>query len=144
MHSGVYCLVLENTPCREQVGALGPVEFPGGFHVYVGSALGPGGLSRVARHIRCAREGIARPRWHIDYLLASDAFILRSVFCIPTEERLECRLASLIPGRPVPGFGCSDCDCASHLFSFLEHPRVHLARAASKLGLSAHSKTIKT
>lgn len=144
MHRGIYCLVFRNAACSVRVGALGCIEFQGGFHVYIGSALGPGGLARVSRHIRCKKEGIGRPRWHVDYLLASDTFTLESVYCIPTGDRLECRLASLMPGRPIPGFGCSDCGCPSHLFSFLRHPRVHIERAASILGLSAHSKTIKT
>lgn len=144
MHRGIYCLVFQNAPCRERVGALGFIEFRGGFHVYIGSALGPGGLARVARHVRCAKEGIERPRWHVDYLLDSDTFTLDSVSCIETGERLECMLASLMPGRPVPRFGCSDCCCPSHLFSFSGHPRVHIDRAASILCLSAHSKTIKT
>ncbi|OPX66813.1 MAG: hypothetical protein A4E37_01803 [Methanoregulaceae archaeon PtaB.Bin056] len=144
MHRGIYCLVFESAPCTKSVGALGLIEFQGGFHVYIGSALGPGGLARVARHIRCAKGGIRKPRWHIDYILDSDTFTLESVSCIQTEDRLECRLASLMPGRPVPGFGCSDCDCPSHLFSFPAHPQVHIDRAASILGLSAHSKTIKT
>ncbi|MCU0632868.1 MAG: GIY-YIG nuclease family protein [Methanolinea sp.] len=144
MHKGIYCLVLRNSPCTISVGALGPITFRGGFHVYVGSALGPGGLARVARHIRCAREGLEKPRWHIDYLLVSGAFTLESVYCLETEERLECRLASIIPGRRIPGFGSSDCRCPSHLFSLGAHPRAHLDRAGALLGLSAHSKTIKT
>ena len=144
MHSGIYCLVLRNPGCTITVGSLGPVAFRPGFHVYVGSALGPGGLARVARHVRCAHHGIERPRWHIDYLLTSDSFVLESVHCFPTGERLECRMAALVPGRPVPGFGCSDCRCCSHLFSCTSNPVRDLTRAARKLGLSAHSKTIKT
>jgi len=144
MPKGIYCLLFSNGPCTVNVGALGPIMFRKGFHVYVGSALGPGGLARVARHIRCASVGLEKPRWHIDYLLISDAFILESVYCFHTEERLECRLASLIPGRPVPGFGCSDCHCTSHLFSFARHPFNEITKASVILGLSAHSKTIKT
>lgn len=143
MHKGIYCIVLRNPACSLSIGALGRVTFRAGFHVYVGSALGPGGLSRVTRHIRCALGDIRKPRWHIDYLLMSDKFSLVRVHCFPTEERLECHLASLIPGDMVRGFGCSDCLCTTHLFSFALDPGEIIPDTAAILGLSALSKTIK-
>ena len=43
MDKGIYCLVFENPACAIGIGALGPVPFPAGWHIYVGSALGSGG-----------------------------------------------------------------------------------------------------
>ena len=144
MHKGIYCLVLKNPACTIRIGALGLVTFRKGYHAYVGSALGPGGLLRVRRHVRLAQNGMGKPRWHIDYILTSNAFSLVAACCFETEERLECRLASLLAGLPVPGFGCSDCHCTSHLFSYERDPVPELTHAAIVLGLSAHNKTIKT
>lgn len=144
MHKGIYCLVLKNTSCALEVGSLGVISFRQGFHVYVGSALGPGGLARVTRHIRCARDGCEHPHWHIDYLLDSEHFVLARVHCFPTNKRMECCLASILPGDAVRGFGCGDCHCTSHLFSYTRDPGEILTQKAAILGLSAHSKTIKT
>jgi Uri superfamily endonuclease len=144
MAAGTYCLLLENGPACVKVGALGPTRFPAGYHVYVGSALGPGGLSRVSRHARLSRgEPGPRLRWHIDYLLRSPAFRLDSAMCVVTPERLECRLAGLLPGSPVPGFGCSDCKCPSHLFSFADYPRAAVTGAMHRLAPGVPIKTIK-
>ena len=57
MEKGVYCLVLFHGSCTIRVGALGDLAFPGGWHVYTGSAQGPGGLKRVRRHIGLASSG---------------------------------------------------------------------------------------
>ena len=64
---GTYALVL-HLECTEEitVGKLGMFTFPAGYYLYVGSALGPGGLeARLARHRRRGKK----LRWHIDYLL---------------------------------------------------------------------------
>lgn len=39
---------------RVEVGALGARRFPAGGYAYTGSALGPGGFSRIDRHRRVA------------------------------------------------------------------------------------------
>lgn len=143
MIKGIYCLVLSCAPFRERVGALGEIEFREGYYVYVGSALGPGGLSRVARHARISKNPGRRPHWHIDYLLRSPSCTLLTAYCFPTTGRAECRLASLLTGIPVPGFGCSDCRCVSHLYYYSSHPETDIGEASAELSLSAHSKTIK-
>jgi Uri superfamily endonuclease len=52
---GSYLLVIEcETPTEIEVGALGTLGFEAGYYGYVGSAFGPGGLSRVDRHRRVA------------------------------------------------------------------------------------------
>ena len=143
MYNGVYCLILENEPCGIVIGARGLIEFSGGWHVYCGSAQGPGGLSRVTRHVRVTREGMHRPRWHIDYLLVHPYFRLRSVVCAPANNReTECRLAGIVTTQPVSGFGCSDCACRSHLGYFESNPENDVVSAFYSLGLTATIKTI--
>jgi len=98
------------------VGHLGLQRFDG-LYLYVGSALGPGGLKRVERHRAVALGQNKTRRWHIDYLLALGE--LKGVFVLKTEEKLECALAQELGKRfepAVKGFGSSDCRCETHLF----------------------------
>ncbi|TAJ45534.1 GIY-YIG nuclease family protein [Methanofollis fontis] len=135
---GIYCLILQNRACDLEVGRLGTVAFREGWHLYVGSALGPGGLpARVGRHARCAAARDRPPRWHIDRLLLSPAFRLCGAVCGQTEERLECRLARTIGGDAVPGFGCTDCTCGSHLFYRTKEPFEEVEAAFRKIGIIA-------
>jgi len=98
------------------VGRLGAFPFSRGYYVYVGSALGSGGLpARLARHRRQQK----RLHWHIDYLLAHASIL--GVQTDTSGERLECTWAQqwlVTPGAQVtaPGFGASDCRCPTHLF----------------------------
>ncbi|HJJ31147.1 MAG TPA: GIY-YIG nuclease family protein [Methanocorpusculum sp.] len=136
MKKGIYCLLVKNS--KEQsicVGALGTITFPAGYYIYVGSALGSGGLSRVSRHIRFFREHYRKPKWHIDYLTMNA--VLEKTFCAETEERLECVLSAAVGGDCVPRFGCSDCDCASHLYYRKENPEEEIRYAFEKLRLTA-------
>jgi Uri superfamily endonuclease len=113
---GSYALLLK-LDCSKviRVGRLGSSPCPSGYYVYVGSALGPGGLAaRLARHRR--RE--KRLFWHIDYLLASAELV--DVCHDLSGQDLECKwartLMSMHGVRVVaPGFGASDCSCSSHL-----------------------------
>jgi len=85
-----------------------------GWYLYVGSAFGPGGVrSRVLRHWRRRK-----PRhWHVDYL--REYLRLAGAWYSYAPERLEHRWAIAFAGLPgmvpVPGFGCSDCTCRTHL-----------------------------
>jgi len=96
---------------RVAVGALGDLLLKPGRYYYVGSAKR--GLStRAPRHL--VPQG--RRRWHIDHISSiADA---RSVWWAPFDSMTECSLAEAFSKRcePVPGFGCSDCSCTSHLF----------------------------
>lgn len=143
MDKGVYCLVLRNSNCTVEVGALGPLPFARGWYVYTGSAQGPGGLARVSRHIRVKREGVRSPRWHIDYLLMHPAFYLISVACAPTQDHTdECRISALLTGAPIPAFGCSDCSCRSHLGYFRTNPEKAIKSAFSHAGLNVTITTL--
>lgn len=110
---GTYTLVMRLREGRKlRIGALGEIFFDEGFYAYTGSALGSGGFSRVARHKEVAAGKNRTKQWHIDYLLPW-VEIVETV----TSPRLECSVAAGI-GRElsrVPGFGCSDCHCPSHL-----------------------------
>ena len=98
-----------------EVGALGSMTVQPGQYVYVGSALGPGGVqARVRRHAR----GDGALHWHVDYLRA--ATVLDRVWWTHDDTRRECDWAAALRNRPdttVPlsGFGASDCDCPAHL-----------------------------
>lgn len=143
MHKGIYCLVLQNVDCTVKVGALGLLPFASGWHVYTGSAQGPGGLARVSRHIRVKQEGVRSPRWHIDYLLMNPAFKLVSAACGPTMDHAdECRISGLLTGIPVPGFGCSDCSCRSHLGYFKTNPEKTIKSAFFRTGISVTITTL--
>jgi Uri superfamily endonuclease len=136
MDKGIYCLVFANRAREIRVGSLGARAFADGWHVYVGSALGSGGLARAERHVRLHRQRDRQPRWHVDYLLLDPGFSLTAVVSAPTDAPLECDLARAIGGEAVPGFGCSDCSCTSHLFFRPEDPIGELIAAFRSLGLS--------
>jgi Uri superfamily endonuclease len=118
---GAYALILF---CSEKgmirIGKLGGIELRPGFYVYVGSALGPGGVrARVAHHQKVS----PRPHWHIDYLRPHTRLV-RVGYCLGPirREHQWARFFSSLPGVSVPlaGFGSSDCHCPAHLFFFAE------------------------
>lgn len=120
---GTYTLVLYlEHPATITVGKLGKLTFPAGYYIYIGSALGPGGLeARLARHGRRGKK----LRWHIDYLLELAQLV--EVWSSTATDKLECRWAQAaqkLPGSeiPAPGFGSSDCSCPSHLFHLARRP----------------------
>lgn len=132
---GVYCLIFENLECTLQVGKKGEFPFKKGYHIYVGSALGPGGLKRMQRHIRFSRDKDKNPKWHVDYLHFGPSFRLVSAVFAATPERLECTLARAVGGPCVPGFGCTDCTCRSHFFFREKYPLSDVLGAFEGLGL---------
>jgi len=120
---GTYALILSSTTDYPlQVGRLGQLHLRPGFYVYVGSALGPGGLlARVAHH----RRRTVRPHWHIDYVRAVAP--LTAVWYAYDTLRWEHQWAEVLqctPGATIPlqRFGASDCTCMSHLFFFTTRP----------------------
>lgn len=98
-----------------QVGRLGRLHLRAGTYLYVGSALGPGGLrARVARHLRPYK----RLHWHIDYLLQVSR--AKRLFLAYGRQRLEHAWARQLCRQPqaelpLSGFGASDCGCPAHL-----------------------------
>ncbi|MDD1700582.1 MAG: GIY-YIG nuclease family protein [Methanoregula sp.] len=142
MDKGIYCLVFQTTGCPIQVGALGKLTFRTGWYIYVGSALGSGGLQRPMRHILLARLRDKQPKWHVDYLLTSACFSLVYVVSAITADRLECRLARELNKGAIPKFGCSDCSCTSHLLFRQADPMQEILAVFRELRLDPVIKTI--
>ncbi len=112
---GVYVMLIR-LGCEKdiQVGKLGKLHFKKGFYAYIGSARGSGGFKRVTRHFNVASGINGTRKWHIDYFLPYSEIILAALS--PTTENLECAISKSFSGfSGIPGFGCSDCDCTSHL-----------------------------
>ncbi len=115
MKKGVYVLVVSvGKDIRVNVGALGSIDFEKGLYAYVGSAQ-RNFEKRIKRHLRKAK----RKFWHIDYLLDNTSAKVLKVFYKEAEKSEECTVARELTERAVPvvNFGCSDCDCVSHLFN---------------------------
>jgi Uri superfamily endonuclease len=113
---GIYTLILYLETAREiNVGALGAKGFSAGYYSYTGSARGSGGLKRVDRHLQVLHGQKNTKRWHIDYLLPNTRFT--ELFITKTRQDRECQIARSIAMRllPMKGFGCTDCNCISHL-----------------------------
>jgi len=144
MDKGIYTLVFRNPACTVRIGALGEIAFPAGWHIYIGSALGSGGLKRLDRHITLFRNRDKRPKWHVDYLLLAPEFTLAGAVSASTTEPFECGLARKLGGQSIPGFGCSDCSCTSHLFFRKRVPLYEIEVAFRSLDLVPTIKTIIT
>ena len=142
MDKGVYALIFSNRPCSLAIGSLGKVRFRGGWHVYVGSARGPGGFARVKRHRRLSLARDRAPAWHVDHLLLSPCFSLRAIVCGATTRDLECSLAGALGGGCVPSFGSGDCACPGHLFYRRADPVGEVREAMAGLGMRPVSTTI--
>ncbi|MDR2632792.1 MAG: DNA/RNA nuclease SfsA [Treponema sp.] len=117
---GNYLILLEVVQEKSvSVGSLGTRTFAPGWYVYAGSAQK--NLShRIKRHLRKVRK---HPHWHIDYLTPHS----RTIKALPimAYQNRECELAgslTALGARPIPGFGCSDCSCKSHLFYMARPP----------------------
>ena len=111
---GVYVLIIRvDKDIAINVGALGRLSFAKGLYAYVGSAQN-NLEARIRRHFK--RE--KRKFWHVDYLLDNPESKVTKVFFKRASKTKECATARQIGerGEAVAGFGCSDCDCKSHLF----------------------------
>jgi Uri superfamily endonuclease len=94
------------------IGKLGMCSLKKGHYVYVGSALNS--LDhRIQRHLREHKK----VHWHIDYFLPFAGIV--DIFYKPGTQKEECCIAKAFEKefRNIPGFGCSDCSCSSHLFT---------------------------
>lgn len=112
---GVYTLLIELDASAEiGVGALGALTFDPGWYAYCGSALGPGGFSRISRHRDIATGASEVRHWHVDSLLGHPDSSIDTVRTTADIDG-ECTIATNIDGEPVPEFGCSDCNCETHL-----------------------------
>lgn len=113
---GTYVLVIDlPEPTTIEFGAAGEFDLDTGWYAYVGSAFGPGGLSRVGRHRELAAGDRNVRHWHVDYLLGHTATSIDTVVTT-TGEDTECETATALEdaGTVLP-LGASDCDCKGHL-----------------------------
>jgi len=109
---GIYFLILKLAePTNKEVGALGDIKFQDGRYIYVGSAQN-GLEERISRHLRSEKS----KHWHIDYLLESAE--IEEVLAFEMGREKECESARFLGDifDKVENFGCTDCDCDSHLF----------------------------
>jgi Uri superfamily endonuclease len=111
---GCYCLIISLDKNGEiEIGRkLGKIQFEKGTYVYIGSAMNS--LEpRLKRHLSNEKK----LHWHIDYLLEESKItdIIFNEF-----KKVECELSQFISTKAIgiQGFGCSDCDCESHLYYF--------------------------
>ncbi len=111
-----YCLCLDHRVAETlEVGALGDLNWPGGWTYYVGRAS-RGWSSRLKRftteHVNF---------WHIDYLVSAPHSRLAAVLPVNWAAKRECELArkfeniSFLSSLPE-SFGASDCEqnCSAH------------------------------
>lgn len=119
---GDYMIVLFLPEDRDiLIGSRGMMHFPRGFYVYTGSAK-KNLDQRMARHRRIRKK----KHWHMDYFRPYTEWA--GALPIRTADDLEHDLAQAvrrIAGWEIPGFGCTDCSCSSHLFGFRMDP-MHL------------------
>ncbi len=120
---GTYALLLSlMAPITIRLGGLGLNRLPQGFYLYIGSALGPGGISaRLTRHCRLEKK----LHWHIDYL--RPAALLEQAWVMRGDFRAECQWAAAARAlskaeTPISRFGASDCRCPAHLIRFPRRP----------------------
>jgi|TARA_B100001971_G_scaffold125675_1_gene115725 Uri superfamily endonuclease len=116
---GVYSVLLQiPKDLTLKIGKLGSLSFLGGFYVYTGSAMGPGGISkRVSRHLKAKKKMF----WHIDYVTDNPRIKVIAVFRAESKQKLECKVNKSIvlslSASIISGFGSTDCQesCGGHL-----------------------------
>ncbi len=110
---GCYCLIIKTEENKNlKIGKKLKVEFKKGYYVYIGSAMN-GLESRVKRHLSKSKK----LHWHIDYLLRY-CEVVEVIYNI--NQKVECELSKELSKRNdyIQDFGCSDCECNSHLYYF--------------------------
>lgn len=142
---GIYVLILRLGKEKViQVGKLGKFRFRKGHYAYIGSALGTGGFKRVTRHFNVASGKNMTRKWHIDYLLPYSEVVCAVL--IPAEGSIECSMAKAVGelSAAIPGFGCSDCSCNSHLFYSGSELKERVISAGDKLSGNESIIIVKT
>ena len=143
--SGVYIMVMHlDHELDLEIGSKGMMHFNAGYYMYVGSAKA-NLTKRIERHKRKRKK----MHWHLDYFrghcemiaavpIRTSGWPLKSWSLthepypsMPScpdpdvDVSVECALADAVRAIAVwdvPKFGCSDCDCTSHLFGMTENP----------------------
>ena len=112
---GCYCLIINlKKDSKIKIGKkLGNIEFKQGYYIYVGSAMNSL-TARIERHLSDEKK----MHWHVDYLLKKAE--VSEVIYNQSKRKIECDLAQYISTKSegIKNFGCSDCECESHLYYF--------------------------
>ena len=112
---GCYCLIIElEKDSNIKIGKLGRIPFNKGHYVYVGSAMNSL-ENRIRRHLSEEKK----LHWHIDYFLKDPKSRIVDV-TFNVDVKVECEISGYLSKRSfgIKGFGCSDCNCESHLYYF--------------------------
>jgi len=136
---GTYCLVINKRKSSKiKIGALGEINFKKGYYVYIGSAMNSL-KPRIKRHL----SNNKKIHWHIDYLLKNGNVAIEEVIFNIGEKKIECKIAKIISykGEEILNFGCSDCDCNSHLIYFktFKNCLKNVKKAYNNLNIEYHS-----
>ena len=112
---GSYCLIINLRDDKTiKIGKkLGNIQFKQGYYVYVGSAMNSL-FGRIKRHLSDEKK----LHWHVDYLLKNAE--ITDVIYNESTKKIECELSDSLSHTTegITDFGCSDCDCESHLYFF--------------------------
>ena len=136
---GIYVLAISvSKNINVKIGSLGKLSFRKGFYAYIGSAQNHL-EKRLNRHLKRVAK---RKFWHIDYLLTENFVQVVRAFYKEANKPEECATARSFSavGFPVKGFGCSDCDCQSHLFLFNDYSL--LENTCLKLGFKCFTLSV--
>lgn len=116
---GDYLVVLQLPETLDlTIGSKGILHFEAGYYTYVGSAK-----ANLAKRLERHKRKRKKLHWHLDYFRSHCEMI--ATVPIRSSADLECDLARAMKQLDtweVPGFGCSDCDCTSHLFGTTYNP----------------------
>ena len=123
--SYILFIVLEDD-LEVKIGSLGSHKLKQGSYLYIGSALGPGGLrARIRRHLTKTKN----LHWHIDYLTKETRTKIKYVIYIETTRNIECNITQILTKHKnfkaiIKGFGSTDCKkrCISHFLICLDKP----------------------
>ena len=112
---GSYCLIIKQENDSEiEIGKrLRKINFDKGHYVYVGSAMNSL-EARLNRHLSDEKK----IHWHVDYLLKQTE--ITDIIYNESTRKIECELSQYLSTKTdgIKDFGCSDCDCESHLYYF--------------------------
>lgn len=117
---GIYALIIFLSKNKTiKIGSLGNINFKKGKYVYIGSAQN-NLEKRIERHLSKTKKF----HWHIDYLLQDPNTKIIKVIKKQAPKLQECKTARFLSKtqEPIKKFGCSDCNCKSHLFKLITLP----------------------
>ena len=111
---GIYILLIKiDKNIEVEIDSLGKINFDKGIYFYIGSAQ-----NNLEKRIQRHKVKNKKLRWHIDYLLKNKSVKILKILYKNTGRKEECKIAKRLSKTEIPisKFGCSDCDCKSHLF----------------------------